>query len=284
MSATPSVTSGRPTGAESISSLESLTREVLNSVGQVTATDQYFYLTGLTYSASSVTLGTAGTNYYRTEYGYDSKGNPVRTLSPTGTITRTVLDDLNRVSSVWVGLDDTPTSGTWSPTNTTGTDLVKISENEYDGGGVGDSNLTKVTQIPGGSAANRVTQNFFDWRNRVVATKTGVETSEATDTNRLISYLDYDNVNRVTTTRLYDGDTVSITSTSGVPNAPTSSLLRAKSETQFDERGQVFKTLTYSVDPSTGSVSSSALTTQSWFDPRGLVIKQSSPGGIVTKT
>ena len=73
---------------------QSLTREVLNSVGQVTATDQYFYLTGLSYSAASVTLGTAGTNYYRTEYGYDSKGNRVRTLSPTGTITRTVLDDL----------------------------------------------------------------------------------------------------------------------------------------------------------------------------------------------
>ena len=283
MSATPSVTSGRPTGAESISSLESLTREVLNSVGQVTATDQYFYLTGLTYSASSVTLGTAGTNYYRTEYGYDSKGNRVRTLSPTGTITRTVLDDLNRVSSVWVGLDDTPTSGTWSPTNTTGTDLVKVTENEYDGGGVGDSNLTKVTQIPGGSAANRVTQYFLDWRNRVVATKAGVETSEATDTNRLISYVDYDNLNRVTTTRLYDGDTVSITSTSGVPNAPSSSLLRAKSETQFDERGQAYKTLTYNVDPSTGSVSASALVNQSWFDPRGLVIKQSSPGGVVTK-
>jgi len=69
-----------------------------------------------------------------------------------------------------------------------------------------------------------------------------------------------------------------------VPNVPSSSLLRAKSETQFDERGQAYKTLTYSVDPSTGSVSSSALTTQSWFDPRGLVIKQSSPGGIVTKT
>ena len=101
----------------------------------------------------------------------------------------------------------------WSPTNTTGTDLVKVSENEYDSGGVGDSNLTKVTQIPGGSAANRVTQYFPDWRGRVVAAKTGAETSEATDANRPIEYLDYDNLNHVTTTRHYDGDGVSITST-----------------------------------------------------------------------
>ena len=171
----------------------------------------------------------------------------------------------------------------WSPSNTTGTDLVKVSENEYDGGGVGDSNLTKVTQIPGGSAANRVTQYFPDWRGRVVAAKTGAETSEATDTNRPIEYLDYDNLNHVTTTRHYDGDGVSITSTNGVPNAPSSSLLRAKSENRFDERGQVYQSLTYSVDPSSGSVSSSALVTQFWFDPRGLVIKQSSPGGLVTK-
>ena len=283
MSATPSVTSGKPNGTESISSLESLARAYTNTGGQVINKDAYFDFTGLTYSTST-TLGTENTNFYRTVLGYDTRGRQNKVQLPTGTVYRTYIDPLGRQVSQWVGLDDTPTSGLWSPTNTTGTDLVKISENEYDGGGLGDSNLTKVTQIPGGSAANRVTQYFLDWRNRVVATKTGVETSEATDTNRLISYLDYDNLNRVTTTRLYDGDTVSITSTSGVPNAPSSSLLRAKSETQFDERDQAYKTLTYSVDPSTGSVSSSALTTQSWFDPRGLVIKQSSPGGLVTKT
>ncbi|MFM8930435.1 MAG: hypothetical protein ACKOS8_00985, partial [Gemmataceae bacterium] len=282
LSATPTVTGGKPTGTESNSSLESLSRAYTNTAGQVINQDAYFNLSGLTYSTST-TLGTENTHFYRTVLDYDQRGRQNKVQLPTGTVYRTYFDGLGRQVSQWVGLDDTPTTGLWSPSNTSGTDLVKVSENEYDGGGVGDSNLTKVTQIPGGSAANRVTQNFFDWRNRVVATKSGVETSEATDTNRLISYLDYDNLNRVTTSRLYDGDTVSITSTSGVPNAPSSSLLRAKSETQFDERGQVYKTLTYSVDPSTGSVSSSALTTQSWYDSRGLLIKQSSPGGLVSK-
>jgi RHS repeat-associated protein len=282
LSATPAVTGGKPTGTESLTSLESLSRAYTNTAGQVISQDAYFNLTGLTYSTST-TLGTENTHFYRTVLDYDQRGRQNKVQLPTGTVYRTYFDGLGRQASQWVGLDDTPTSGLWSPTNTTGTDLVKVSENEYDGGGVGDSNLTKVTQIPGGSAANRVTQNFFDWRNRVVATKSGVETSEATDTNRLISYVDYDNLNRVTTSRLYDGDAVSITSTSGVPNAPSSSLLRAKSETQYDERGQVYKTLTYSVDPSSGSVSSSALVNQSWFDSRGLLIKQSSPGGLVTK-
>lgn len=39
----------------------------------------------------------------------------------TGTITDTVYDALDRVSSIWVGTNDTPLSGTWSPTNNTGT-------------------------------------------------------------------------------------------------------------------------------------------------------------------
>jgi len=117
MTATPTVSSGRPTGTETISGLQTLTRSVVNAVGQVTALDQYFNLSGVTYSASSVTLGTSGTNYYRTEYGYDTKGNLVRTLSPSGTIYRTLYDDMNRELSRWVGLDDTPTSGAWSPSN-----------------------------------------------------------------------------------------------------------------------------------------------------------------------
>ena len=283
MTATPTVSSGRPTGTETISGLQTLTRSVVNAVGQVTALDQYFNLSGVTYSASSVTLGTSGTNYYRTEYGYDTKGNLVRTLSPSGTIYRTVYDDMNRELSRWVGLDDTPTSGAWSPSNTTGTDLVKVSQKEYDGGGIGDGNVTKVTQYPGGGAADRVTQTWFDWRNRPVVTKGGVESSEATDVNRPINYLDYNNLNQVTMARSFDGDTVSITTTSGVPNAPSSSLLRSETENLFDEMGRGYRTLTYSVDQSSGSVSSNSLASNIWFDARGLVEKQSAPGGLVTK-
>jgi RHS repeat-associated protein len=40
----------------------------------------------------------------------------------------------------------------------------------------------------------------------------------------------------------------------------------------------------YSVDPSSGSVSSNALTTNVWFDHRGDTIATAAPGGLVTKT
>ncbi len=282
MSASPGVTSGRPNGSESIGSLESLKRTYKSIGGQVTNDDAYFNLSGLTYTTST-TFGTENTNFYRTGYWYDQLGRQTGVVMPTGTIYRVYLDGYGRKISQWVGLDDTPTSGLWSPTNTTGTDLVKVKEYEYDGGGIGDSNLTKSTQIPGGSAANRVTQVWFDWRNRPVATKTGVESSEATDVNRPINYLDFNNLNQVTMARSYDGDTVSITTTSGVPNAPSSSLLRSETENLFDEMGRGYRTLTYSVDQSSGTVSSNSLATNVWFDARGLVEKQSAPGGLVTK-
>jgi YD repeat-containing protein len=146
-----------------------------------------------------------------------------------------------------------------------------------------DRLLTKSTQIPGGSEANRVSQFFYDWRDRQVAVKNGVEVSESTSLNRMISYVEYDNLNQVIVSEMYDGDNVTITSTSGVPNRPSSSLVRAKTVNSFDEWGRVYKSETYSVDPSTGSVSSNALTSQNWFDSRGNLIKSTAPGGLVSK-
>ena len=46
----------------------------------------YFNLSGLPYSTAP-SLGTAGSTYYVTAYGYDARGRPNRTVRPTGTIT-----------------------------------------------------------------------------------------------------------------------------------------------------------------------------------------------------
>ena len=92
MSATPSLTSSKPNGTESISSIQSLSREVLNDAGQTVYVDQYFDLSGVTYSQTTATLGTSGTNYNRTQQDYDKLGLPNRTLTPTGTIYRTFRD------------------------------------------------------------------------------------------------------------------------------------------------------------------------------------------------
>ena len=252
-----------------------------------TRLNQYTDLTGVTYSASSVTLGTAGTNYLRTAYAYDDRGRLRKTVTPGGTIYRTVYDGLGRSVSRWVGTDDVPTTGFWSPTNTAGTDLVKVSESEYDNAGVGDGNLTKQTEIPGGAAANRVTAYAYDWRNRLVATKAGVEANESTSLNRPVTYTEYDNLGQAIVSEQYDGDGLSITAdanTDGVPDRPAASALRAKSVMSYDEQGRVFRSETFSVDPSAGTVSTAALTSNNWFDSRGNTIKTASPGGVVSKS
>jgi len=58
----------------------------------------------------------------------------------------------------------------------------------------------------------------------------------------------------------YDGDGVTITSTSGVPNAPSASLLREQTAISYDDQRRVYKTVVYDVNQSTGSVSSTGLT------------------------
>ena len=97
MSATPAVTSGRPTGTESVSSLQTLSRDYTNLAGQTVRSDEYFDLSGLTYSTATY-IGTVGTNYYTTQFAFDSRGRPNRTITPTATIYRTVYDTPSRVA------------------------------------------------------------------------------------------------------------------------------------------------------------------------------------------
>jgi hypothetical protein len=284
MSATPHLTSGRPDGTETIGSLQTLSRSYANAAGQLVRTDDYFSLSGVTYSTSQY-IGTQNTNFYTTQYAYDDRGRQDRVQRPTGTIERSVFDSLGRVASTWVGTDDTPSSGEWSPSNNNSPcNMVQVSANVYDGGGVGDSNLTQVTAMPGASAANRVTQYFYDWRDRLVATKAGVQGSEDTTTHRPIIYLVLDNLGEVTTEQQYDGDGVSITTSGGVPQAPSSSLLRAQTSYAYNDQGRVYQTQVFSVNPSSGSVSSTALATNDWYNHRSELIKESVPGGLVTKT
>ncbi|MFL5330324.1 MAG: RHS repeat-associated core domain-containing protein [Gemmataceae bacterium] len=277
-----------PLGTDSISSVQSLSRTILNHAGQAIEQDAYFKLSDVTYGAATVTLTgpSSAVRHYATKTDYADRGGVKRTETPTGTITRYVRDALNRVIEIWVGTNDTPTTGYWSPTNTTGADLVKVQTYEYDNGGMGDNNVTKLTQIPGGSATDRITLTYFDWRDRAVATKQGAQSSETAslDTNRPIGYRIYDNLNGVTEARTYDGDNVSITSTNGVPGVPSSSLLRSKSVTDFDERGRVYRVHSYDVDPSNGSVGSHELDSDTWYNRRGRAIKSLVPGGLVTKS
>jgi RHS repeat-associated protein len=283
MSAAPHVTNGRPDGTEPISDVQTLSRTFTSPGGQVIGTDQYFALDGVSYSTDPY-LGTAGTNYYPTQYAYDERGRPNRTIMPTGTINRTVYDGLGRIISTWVGTDDTPASGYWSPENNTApSNMVEISARVYDNGGVGDGNLTQETDFPGGGAAPRVTRTFYDWRDRLVASKQGVQDNENDGTNRLIRYLTYDNLSKPVLVQRYEGDGVTISTANGVPQPPDPSLLRSQIAYAYDDQERVYQGMLYAVDPSTGAVSSMALTTNHYYDHRGNQITESDPGGLWTK-
>jgi RHS repeat-associated protein len=275
MSAAPHLTGNLPDGTEAVGGLQTLVRTYTNSAGQVVNQDDYFNLTGLVY-ATLAHIGTLNTNYYETTYGYDNGGRPSSTTTPTGTLSVTDYDSLSRAVDTKVG---------------TSTDnLVKTADYIYDNntlGGAsqaGDGNLTQVIAHPGGSAADRVSEYYYDWRNRVVLTKDGVQSSEDTATHRPISYNTYDNLDEVTQVQGYDGDGVAITTTGGVPNQPAASLLRSQSTAAYDDQGRVYQTKTFSVNQSTGAVSSSALITNDWYNHRGQVMASLAPGGPIQKS
>ena len=56
-----------------ISSIQTLTAIYTNAAGQVVREDDYFNLTGVTYSTARY-IGTQNINYYTTLYGYDVHG------------------------------------------------------------------------------------------------------------------------------------------------------------------------------------------------------------------
>ncbi len=282
--------------------IQSLSRDLTNNAGQTIESDAYATISNTTYlatapgspySGSKVTSSNLSGNYDATLYGYDALGNQNRVVSPMGTITRTVYDGQSRVISTWTGdgTDDTPSTGYWSTTNA-GT-MVMTSQSFYDYGGVGDGNLTESVQYSDTNPAHgRASLMYYDFRDRLVAEKDGaavnssnVPTPSGETDNQPITINSYDNLDEVTETDKYDGETVSFPATAGSTlTTPSSSLLIAEAKTSYDNLGQVFQTQSYSVNPSSGAVSSTALTSEMFYDGDGNTIESVSPQGLATKT
>ncbi len=168
MSATPHLTGGVPDGTEAISGIQTLERDYTDTAGRVIETDQYFNLSGVTYSTAAH-IGTLNTNYYATKYGFDNSGNPQRVQQANGTITDTLYDSLGGPTAVYVGTNDSTTNGQpWSPGNASASsNMIQTEQDLYDGNGVGDGNLTQVTQYADSTTSdNRVTQYAYDGRDR----------------------------------------------------------------------------------------------------------------------
>src|SRR5262249_52415993 len=144
--------------------------------------------------------------------------------------------------------------------------------------------LTQVIAHVGGGAPDRVTETYYEWRDRPVATKDGVQQSEDTTTFRPLVFTTYDNLDEPIEQQQYDGDGVTITTSGGVPQPPAASLLRAQTVSSYDDQGRVYRTQLYGVDPTSGAVSSTALTTNDYYDHRGDLIAEAQPGGLWTKS
>jgi len=273
--------------------LKSLTREWQDHAGRTVEQNRYFYLDNVNYSPQrfgeletpALLADPTRGNYYRSDITYDSAGRQSVIQNAVGTLTKIDYDLLNRPVQISVG--------------TSLANLTVVQTSVYDNGLAGDSNLTAVVQHPSGKLtpgagepANRVTLSFFDWRNRLTATKSGAGLDEAS-THPPILVLERDNLGRVVRESRYDGTNVSILATieqgggaEGVPLVPVSAnLLRGRTETLYDEWGRAFRSLKYDVSPVYDTVGAivgaslgAAIVADTWFDKRGNAIKVAASG------
>lgn len=198
-------------------------------------------------------VGSAGTNYDQTEFGYDVSGVQNRVMTSAGTITRTVYNPCDWVLSVWIGTDDTGATDS-NPSNggASGNNLKQLVANVYDGGAAGkDGNLTQETQYQDASTS-RVTSYGYDFRNRRTFADGEVDFYEV---------YTYDNLDRITQTDR--------------KNTTSSGALVARSTTGYDARGRVFRMTRYAVS---GGTVGNTLIDNFWYDPSGNLIKEASAG------
>jgi RHS repeat-associated protein len=200
--------------------------------------------------------GVSGTNYDETDFGYDIMHRLNRTVTPGGTIMRTVYDAPGRPTGAWVGTNDmgatsSNPAGSGPPNN-----MVQITRLVYDNGlAGGDSNVTQNTDYVDASGLNdRVTTFLYDFRDRRTDTQGEIN---------VYAKQHFDNLNRVYKSERYD------TTLAG--------NLIGRSLTNWDDRKRIYQTVRYAVDPTTGIVGNS-LTDNVWFDASGNTIK-SLPAG-----
>ncbi|WP_428307945.1 RHS repeat domain-containing protein [Lacipirellula sp.] len=234
-------------------------RQFYNAQGQLEKSQVY-------HAIPASGAGTVGTNYDETLYAYDDLGRQARVQAPDGTISRTVFDLLGRSVEAWVGTDDTPTVGAWSPDNTAGANLAKVTSTEFDAGGVGNGLVTQKTHyVDADSGNDRITTFDHDWRGRQVR---AIAPSDAEGRVTYTSF-SHDNANRVIAVERF------------LENVGTDELLD-KSESRYDNRGRVYQQIRYSIED---GVLGSQMIERTWYDCCGNAIKrQPAGGGAFTKS
>ncbi len=188
-------------------------------------------------------IGSSGTNYNETQFGYNSMLMPNKVKSPGGTITKTSYTPNGWVSAVHVGTDD---SGSGSD------NMRQVQEREYDGnvaGGDGNLTLLKLYESSTGGAT-RVTTFDYDWRNRQASMDAAIDFYE--------NY-SYDNLHRLTSTER---------------RKSSDDALGWKTENKFDTRGRIFRTVRQGTSGSGGN----SLEDNFWFDEAGNLVRRKPVG------
>ena len=261
-----------------------------NSAGQLTATRTY-------HEIPTSGDGSLGTNYDETTVGYDALGRQNKSVTPGGTISRTVFDAHGHAVADYVGTDDSdatdadPTGCGGNPHNVAivgsssssssscscsgSNNMVLVAEREYCdggsgcscGGGGGTGHLVSETRHVN-ALTSHMTEFEYDWRGRQLQIF-----PPADDEGRTVyTKTTYDNLDRATKQERY------------LEIVGSSDRLLARSETFHDDRGRVYQTKQHAVDVSDGSVGN-ALVSDSWYDAAGNAIKQLSAGSqAFTKT
>ena len=124
---------------------------------------------------------------------------------------------------------------------------------------------------------------------RLVAAKSGATSTPATEdasVNRPLSFIDYDNLGRVTGTSVFDGDGVWVidANADGVPDKPAAGLLRSSQVAIYDAQDRTYRTQELFVDQATGAVGPPRLTTNMFYDRRGNVAMMIAPNAPVTQS
>ena len=299
--------------------IQSLTRDLYNNSGrtegQMVESDAYaeidnaIYLAtapGSPYSGSQITNQLSGQapngNYYPTYHGHDADGRNYQVIDANGTIHDRVFDSMNRLVSYWTGTDDAVSGASGTPSYFVGSNagagnnMTEVESYVYDNGGVGDCNITEAIQYPDGNTAG--TQDVgiysYDFEDRLIATEggltlnsSGAVTASSSDPYPLITVQTLDNLGDVLGTLTFNGGATSLSAAiAAAASAEAGAMLTGLvgfSTSQYDAENNDYEDQTYSVDPNSGAISTTALRTYTFYDGDGNVIETVAPSGLATK-
>lgn len=200
--------------------------------------------------------------YLESGYGYDAQDRRNKTVSPGGTIMREVLDARGLVMERWVGTNDVGATDTnpagSGPAN--GNNMVKVLANTYNDGQVDNPGSLIAERRPFNdtSADDQVITYDYDFRGRRVLTTTS------------------DGIHVLIQAKAYDNQDNPVSSTS-YHTAVADANRTTHQTVALDALERPYLQQNYGVNQSTGALTY-PLKIESWYDPRGLVIKTVQPG------